>query len=300
MTSQTPINTQNLPLYSGTWTALITPFREDGSIDEPALRNLVRMQIANGVTGIVPMGTTGESPTTTAEEDYRIFKIVVEEAQGQVQVMAGTGSNSTRDAIKYTQNAQSAGADCCLVVCPYYNKPTQEGLRQHYLMIAESTDLPIIVYNIKGRTGVNMETSTLMELAKHPRIVGVKEASGDLNQMRDVIANRPENFTVLSGDDGLTLDLIKMGGNGVVSVTSNIRPQEMSQLVNYALAGNLTEAEELHNQLQPFFENLFIETNPIPIKYLMHRQGHCELNYRLPLCPPSAESQQTLNQLINQ
>lgn len=289
---------ENIRHYAGTWTALITPFTPDGLIDEPALRQLVRDQIAGGVTGIVPMGTTGESPTTTAEEDFEIFKIVVDEAAGRIKIMAGTGSNVTSDAVKYTKNAKAAGADCALVVCPYYNRPTQEGLRLHYLHIVEESGMPVIIYNIKGRTGVNMETETLMQLANHPLIVGVKEASGDLNQMRDVVEHRPNDFTVLSGDDSLTLELIKMGGDGVVSVSSNIFPQEMSQLVNHALRSNYEAAQEIHDHLTPCFNTLFIETNPIPVKYIAHRMGKCALSYRMPLLPPSPQAQETLNAMI--
>ncbi|MFA6918077.1 MAG: 4-hydroxy-tetrahydrodipicolinate synthase [Candidatus Gracilibacteria bacterium] len=283
--------------YAGTWTALITPFTSDGKLDENALRKLVQRQIANGVTGIVPVGTTGESPTTTSEEDYKIFQIVVEEAKGKVMVMAGSGSNCTEEAVEYTTNAKKAGADACLIVCPYYNKPTQEGLRLHYLEIAK-VGIPIIVYNIKGRTGINMETSTLMELAKNPMIVGVKEASGDLNQMKDVIEKRPDNFTVLSGDDGLTLDLIKLGGDGVISVASNIEPAKVSEMVEYALKGNLEEAAKINDYLADMFKKLFIETNPIPVKYCAHKMGLCELNYRLPMCPPSKASMSVLDELL--
>jgi 4-hydroxy-tetrahydrodipicolinate synthase len=205
--------------YAGTWTAIVTPFAKDGSVDEAAMRKMVQRQIAGGVTGIVPVGTTGESPTTTTDEDARIFQIVVEErdkavAAGgpRVMVMAGAGSNSTHEASEYIGNAKRAGVDCCLIVSPYYNKPTQKGLRLHYLALAE-LGLPIIVYNIKGRTGVNIETDTLMEIAKHPMIVGVKEASGDMVQIKDVLARRDvlekemgKEFAVLSGDDGLTIE----------------------------------------------------------------------------------------------
>lgn len=285
--------------YAGTWTALITPFTKEGAIDEAALRNLVRKQIEGGVTGIVPLGTTGECPTTDANtEDRRIFEICVEEAAGQIKVMAGTGSNCTREAIHHTKLAKEAGADCCLVVCPYYNKPTEEGLRQHFLAIAE-VGLPVVVYNIKGRTGINMSTELLMELAQHPMIVAVKEASGDLNQMREVIAARPDDFAVLSGDDGLTLELIQMGGDGVVSVASNIVPDQVSQMVNDALTGNTEAAQVTHNHLERMFNELFCETNPIPVKYAAHLMGLCEAEYRLPICPPSAAGKETIQNMCN-
>ncbi len=292
-----PIGSLALPDYSGTWTAIITPFKEDETLDETAFRKLIHRQIQNGVTGIVPVGTTGESPTTTADEDYRIFKIATEEASGEIRVMVGTGSNCTKDAIKYTENAKKAGADCCLVVSPYYNKPTQSGMLAHYKAIAD-VGLPVIVYNIKGRTSINIETDTLMEMAKHEMIVGVKEASGDLEQMEAVIENRPNQFSILSGDDGLTLSLIKMGGHGVVSVSSNVAPDQVSKMVNYALNGNFEEAEKLNDHLENMFKDLFVETNPIPVKYVLSQMGLCSPTFRLPLCTPSADAKKILDKLI--
>ncbi len=284
--------------YAGTWTALITPFKEDGSLDEEALKKLVKRQIEAGVTGVVPVGTTGESPTTTADEDKRIFELVVEAAGEDIVVMAGTGSNCTKEAVRYTEAAKAAGAGACLVVSPYYNKPTTEGLKQHFKAVAD-VGLPVIVYNIKGRTGINIDTDTLMEIAEHEMVVGVKEASGDLNQMQEVIDRRSDDFTVLSGDDGLTLDLIKMGGDGVISVASNIVPDKVAELVEYALAGNMPEAEKINDYLCKLFKDLFVETNPIPVKYAVHKMGLCELVYRLPMCPPGAEARERLNELLN-
>ncbi len=284
--------------YAGTWTAIITPFKEDGSLDEAAFRKLIQRQIENGVTGVVPVGTTGESPTTTADKDIRIFEIAVEEAGDNIMVMAGTGSNCTSDAVKYTENAKKAGVDCCLVVSPYYNKPTQTGMLAHFNAVAD-VGLPVIVYNIKGRTGINIETDTLMEMVKHEMIVGVKEASGDLDQMKEVLEKRPDDFSVLSGDDGLTLELIKMGGDGVVSVASNIVPDKVAEMVDYALAGNFEEAEKINKYLSGMFADLFVETNPIPVKYLASKMGLCGLQYRLPLCEPSADAQKVLDELIN-
>ncbi len=283
--------------YAGTWTAIITPFHADGSLDEGALRKIVQRQIENGVTGVVPVGTTGESPTTSAAEDARIFEIVVEEAAGKIMVMAGTGSNCTREAVEHTEAAKRAGADCCLVVTPYYNKPTQEGIYQHFMAVAE-VGLPVIVYNIKGRTGVNIETNTLMEIAEHPMVVGVKEASGDLAQMKDVLDRRSDDFTVLSGDDGLTLELIKMGGDGVVSVASNLVPAKVSEMVEYALVGNFEEASKINEYLRALFSEIFVETNPIPVKYIASRMGLCELAYRLPMCEPSSKAKEVLEQTI--
>ncbi len=283
--------------YAGTWTALITPFKKDGGLDEAALRILVRRQIEGGVTGIVPIGTTGESPTTLAAEDRRAIEIVVEEAAGKVQVMAGTGSNSTREAVTYTKAAKEVGAGSCLVVAPYYNKPTPDGLKLHYAAIAD-VGLPVIVYNIKGRTGINIDTDTLMEMAQNPMIVGVKEASGDIAQMKDVLARRPDDFTVLCGDDAMTLDLMRAGGDGVISVASNIVPREVSTLVRHAAAGEWDEAEKVNEHLADMFKKLFIESNPIPVKYCAARMGTCELVYRLPLCPPTATSQTVLDTLL--
>lgn len=290
--------------YAGTWTAVVTPFTASGEIDEQALRALIQRQISNGVTGIVPVGTTGESPTTTYEEDVRIYEIAVEEARKsetnggrKVMVMAGTGSNCTRDAVKYTEAAKKAGADCCLVVSPYYNKPTPQGLLLHYKAIAD-VGLPVIVYNIKGRTGINIETDTLMEMAKHPMIVGVKEASGNLEQMKEVIERRPEDFSVLCGDDSLTLDLIKLGGDGVISVASNIVPGQVSEMVEYALVGNMAEAGKIGGHLEQLFKDIFIETNPIPVKYIVHKLGLCELSYRLPMCEPSENAKKVLNEVV--
>ncbi|MEK7085853.1 MAG: 4-hydroxy-tetrahydrodipicolinate synthase [Patescibacteria group bacterium] len=300
--------------YAGTWTALITPFKKDGELDEDALRKLVRRQAANGITGVVPVGTTGESPTTTAQEDENIFKIVVDEARkiadgggghasrqaGKIMVMAGTGSNCTEEAVEYTETAKRAGVDCCLVVTPYYNKPTPKGLKLHFKAVAD-VGLPVIVYNIKGRTGINIDTDTLMEIAAHPMVVGVKEASGDLAQMRDVIARRAgleKEFTVLSGDDGLTLELIKMGGDGVVSVASNLMPKEVSGMVDLALNGKFEEAAAANEGLTRLFKDIFVETNPIPVKYIASRMGLCELSYRLPMCEPSEKAAAALEETI--
>lgn len=294
--------------YAGTWTALITPFKKDGSIDEESLRKLARRQIENGVTGIVPVGTTGESPTTTMEEDARIFEIVGEEirkARGEgfdVMMMAGTGSNCTRDAVKYTENAKKHGADCCLVVTPYYNKPTPKGLKLHFDAVAD-VGLPVIVYNIKGRCGINIDTDTLMEIAKHPNVVGVKEASGDLEQMKEVIGRRGEShagdgFTVLSGDDGMTLDLIRAGGDGVISVASNIVPDKISEMVEYALMGNFEEAGKIDEHFARMFKELFVEANPIPVKYAASKMGLCELVYRLPMCEPTREGAEVVEAML--
>jgi 4-hydroxy-tetrahydrodipicolinate synthase len=272
-------------MFKGVFTAIVTPFNEDESVDEDALRNLIDFNIENGVTGIVPCGTTGESPTLSHQEHDEVIKLTVEHVNDRVPVIGGTGSNSTREAIRLTRHAEEVGVDAALLVNPYYNKPTQEGLYRHFKAIADSVSIPCIVYNIKGRTAVNVETETLMRLINDcENIAGVKEASGNMNQIRDVINQSPDNFSVLSGDDNVTLELIKAGGHGVVSVISNLLPDKMSELVRLALAGNFKEAERLNQELTPLFESEFVETNPIPIKYMLSRKGMCQEVYRLPMC----------------
>ncbi|MBU0471330.1 MAG: 4-hydroxy-tetrahydrodipicolinate synthase [Nanoarchaeota archaeon] len=288
-------------MFKGLFTAIITPFKEDETIDEEALRKLIDFNIKNGVSGIVPCGTTGESPTLSAEEHLRVIEITVQQVAGRVPVIAGTGSNCTKKTIETTQKAEALGINGALVVNPYYNKPTQEGLYQHFKAVANSVKIPIVVYNIKGRTGVNVETSTLMRLVNDCKnIVAVKEASGNMEQMKEVIAQRPKGFSVLSGDDGLTLELIKNGGNGVVSVASNLLPKKMSELTSEALNGNFDKAEKLNKKLEKFFNAEFIETNPIPIKYMVSLKGRCKEVYRLPMCSLTAVSKQKINELMSE
>ena len=285
-------------MFRGVFTAIVTPFNADESVDEPALKNLIDFNLANGVAGIVPCGTTGESPTLDHAEHDRVIELTVEYVNGRALVLAGTGSNSTREAIRLSQHAAGAGANALLLVTPYYNKPTQEGMYRHFRAIAESVTIPCIIYNIKGRTGVNLETDTLVRLMNDcPNVTGVKEASGDLNQMKDVIARRTNGFSVLSGDDNMTLALIKAGGDGVISVASNFVPAQMSRLVKLALEGNFAEAEKLDKELSPLFAVEFVETNPIPIKYMLSLKGMCQEVYRLPICelrPASKEKVQTV------
>ena len=285
-------------MFEGVYTALITPFKEDGSIDEDALERIVNFQIKSGITGVVPCGTTGESPTLSHEEHERVIELVVEFVDGRVPVIAGTGSNSTDEAISLTRHALESGADASLQVAPYYNKPTQEGFYRHFKKIADEIDIPLIVYNIPGRTGANIETATLMRLAHHKNIQCVKEASGSLPQMMDVIAQKPNNFTVLSGDDNLTLPLIALGGKGVISVAGNLIPKEMSKFVKTALEGNYEEARKIHYRLMPLFKALFIETNPIPIKSAMTIKGFCKEIYRLPLCEPQIQNKEKLRKVM--
>lgn len=286
-------------MFKGAITAIVTPFKEDESIDEEALRGLVDFQIKNNIDGIVPCGTTGESPTLDHGEHQRVIEIVIDAAKGKVPVIAGTGSNSTREAIKMTKHALDAGANASLQVCPYYNKPTQEGLFRHFSAIANAVDIPLIVYNIKGRTGINMETATLARLAKeHSNIVAVKEASGDINQMQDVLNTLPKEFDVLSGDDKMTFPLMKIGGRGVISVASNIIPAEVRELAQHALNGDLRKAEEMHNKLLPIFEGLFIETNPVPIKAALAMKGMIKESYRLPMCGMKLENKEKLKKIL--
>lgn len=286
-------------MFKGVFTAIITPFNEDGNLGEESLKNLIDFNIENGVSGIVPCGTTGESPTLDHVEHDKVIELTVNHVNKRVPVIAGTGSNCTKEAIRLTKHAEHAGVDGVLLVNPYYNKPTQEGLYRHFKAIADSVKIPCIIYNIKGRTGVNVETSTLMRLANECKnIVAVKEASGDLNQMKDVIAQRPEGFSVLSGDDNITLDLIKAGGDGVISVASNIVPDKMSHMVKSALEGNFDEAEKINNELAPLFEAEFIETNPIPIKYMLSLKGMCKEVYRLPICELRPENKEKIKQVM--
>lgn len=270
--------------FTGPMTALVTPFK-DGKLDESALRALIQRQIDGGISGIVPVGTTGESPTLSHAEANRVIAIAVEAAKGRMLVIAGTGSYDTRASVERTRAAKQAGADAALVVCPYYNKPTQQGLYLHYKAIAEDGGLPVVVYTIPGRSVVNITPDTIAKLAQLPGIAAVKEASGSLNQMSEVVAACGERVSVLSGDDGLTLPLMAIGGKGVISVASNIAPRQMSDLVAAGLSGDFAKARGIHYSLLPLFKALFLETNPIGIKAGMAKLGHCSPEMRLPLTP---------------
>ena len=286
-------------MFKGAMTAIVTPFTEKGSIDEEALRKLVEFQIKNRIDGLVPCGTTGESPTLDYDEHEKVIEIVIDAAKGKVPVIAGTGSNSAKEAIEMTRHAADAGASASLQVCPYYNKPTQEGLYRHFSAIANAVDIPIVIYNIQGRTGVNIETSTLARLAKeHSNIVGVKEASGNVSQIMEVINDLPKGFDVLSGDDNLTLPLMALGGKGVISVASNIIPREMHDMCEFALKGNLEKARQIHYRLLPLFKGIFIETNPIPIKAALAMKGMIKEAYRLPMCEMKAENREKLRKIL--
>lgn len=286
-------------MFEGAIVAIVTPFR-DGKVDEEALRRLIDEQIACGTDGIAPCGTTGESTTLSHEEHDRVIEITVEAAGKRVPVIAGTGSNSTAEAIRLTKHAWKAGVDAALIVCPYYNRPTQEGLYLHYRAIAEEVPIPIIVYNIQGRTGVNMSTETLARLAQIPNIVGVKEASGSLKQMSDVIGQCGPDFSVLSGDDIFTLGLLAIGGKGVISVVSNVVPQDMAAMVDAFAAGDLPKARALHHRMSPLIDALFIETNPIPVKAALAMMGKITYDVRLPLCRMTEKNEATLKKVMQE
>jgi 4-hydroxy-tetrahydrodipicolinate synthase len=276
--------------FKGCGTAMVTPFQKDLSLDEEALRKLIRRQIAGGINFLVPCGTTGESPTLSHEEHLRVVAITIEEAKGKVPVLGGAGGYDTRKVIEMAREIERMGADGILSVTPYYNKPTQEGLYHHYKAIASAISLPIILYNVPPRTNVNIEPATLRRLSEIENIVGVKEASGNIAQMTQVIQQVPEDFIVLSGDDALTLPLVAMGGRGLISVTSNEIPTEMTRLVQLCLDGEFKTARALLRKLLPLIEVNFIETNPTPVKAGMAEMGLLEPVWRLPLVPPRTEN----------
>jgi 4-hydroxy-tetrahydrodipicolinate synthase len=277
-------------MFTGTGTALVTPFRRDGSLDEPTLRALIKRQMEAGIDFLVPCGTTGESPTLTHEEHLRIVEIAVELAKGRVPVLAGAGGYNTAEVIVLARELAEIGADGILSVTPYYNKPTQEGLFQHYRAIAEAITLPIVLYSVQGRTGVNIEPGTVGRLAAIENIVGIKEASGNMSQMSAILNAVPDDFSVISGDDAITLPLIALGGRGVISVLSNEMPAEMALLTRFALDGDFPAAREIHRRIHPLMEVNFVESNPIPVKAAMAQMGLLEPVWRLPLVRPKAES----------
>jgi 4-hydroxy-tetrahydrodipicolinate synthase len=285
-------------MFTGCGTAIVTPFRRDQSLDENALRKLVRRQIDAGINFLVPCGTTGESPTLEHEEHVRVVEITAEEARGKVPVLAGAGGYNTKKVITLAKELEALGVDGILSVTPYYNKPTQEGLYQHYKAIAESTPLPIMVYSVQGRTGVNVEPATLLRLSELKNIVGVKEASGNLSQVAKIVSLLPESFAVLSGDDAVTLPVIGLGGRGIISVVSNQIPAEMTRLAQAALAGDFATARALQRKYQDLMDVNFVESNPIPVKYAMSVMGLLEPVWRLPMTPPQAASQQKIEAVL--
>jgi 4-hydroxy-tetrahydrodipicolinate synthase len=285
-------------MFTGTGTALVTPFRIDGSLDEPTLRRLVQRQIDAGIDFLVPCGTTGESPTLTHEEHVRVVEITVEVAKGKIPILAGAGGYNTAEVIGIARELADIGADGILSVTPYYNKPTQEGLFQHYRAIAEAVPLPIIVYSVQGRTGVNIEPATVKRLSQIESIVGIKEASGNVSQMAAILNAVPDDFIVLSGDDAITLPVISLGGRGIISVVSNEIPAEMSRLTRAALQGDFQTAREIHRRFHPLMEINFVESNPIPVKAAMAEMDLLEPVWRLPLVAPKAENQARIRAVL--
>jgi 4-hydroxy-tetrahydrodipicolinate synthase len=284
-------------MFTGSLVAIVTPFRQ-GTVDERALAELIEWQIANGTNGIVPCGTTGESATLSHSEHNRVIELTVEVVHRRVPVIAGTGSNSTEEAITLTKHAKQAGADGALLITPYYNKPTQEGLYRHYTAVAEAVDLPIILYNIPGRTGVNMLPSTITRLSAIKTIVGVKEGSGSVQQASDIVQMCGDRLTVLAGDDSLTLPMMAVGGKGVIAVTANIVPMEMVALVNAFAEGRIDEAQRIHFKLSPLFAALFYETNPIPVKEALGLMRKIDPELRLPLCPMAQDTREKLIRVL--
>lgn len=285
-------------MFEGALTAMVTPFDKESKVDEEGLRENVRFQIKKGIHGLVPVGTTGECATLSYEEHNRVVDVVVDAAKGKVPVLAGTGSNSTWEAIMLTKHAKEVGADGALVVVPYYNKPTQAGLYQHYKRIAEEIDLPQVIYNIPSRTGVNMLPETMAKLAKVKNIVGVKEASGNLKQIARIIELAGKEFLVISGDDSLTLDILKLGGVGIISVTSNLLPDRVAKMVDSFRSGDVETAKGINDELAPLFKALFIETNPGPVKMAMNWMGLAAGGLRLPMVELEPENQEKLREVL--
>lgn len=281
-------------MLTGTYTAIVTPFR-NGKVDEPAFERLVKLQVKGGVDGIVPVGTTGESPTLDYDEHIRVIELAVKASAGKVKIMAGTGGNSTKEAVFLTQEAERVGADASLQVAPYYNKPSQEGLFQHFKTVADATKLPIILYSIPGRCGIEIAVETVARLAKACRnIVGIKEAGGSCDRVSQLRAALGPKFSIFSGDDSLTLPFMSVGADGVISVASNIIPKEVSHMVRAFAIGKPAVALKLHAKCYPAFKDLFIETNPVPIKAALAMKGLCAEEYRLPLVPMSAANRERL------
>jgi 4-hydroxy-tetrahydrodipicolinate synthase len=284
--------------FTGCGTALVTPFRRDGAVDYDGVRRLARRQIDAGIHFLVPCGTTGETPALDSDERARIVQAVVEEAGGRVPVLAGAGGYNTHEVVEAARRMKDAGADGLLSVTPYYNKPTPDGMVAHYTAIAEATDLPVVVYNVPGRTGVNLDVATIVRLAGIPRIAGVKEASGNVTQMCEICRAVPDDFLVLSGDDALTLPVMAIGGHGIVSVASNQVPAEMSRMVELAEQGDFAGARTLHRRLLPIMQVNFIESSPIPVKAAMAAMGLLDEVYRLPLVPPRPASRERIHEVL--
>jgi 4-hydroxy-tetrahydrodipicolinate synthase len=286
--------------FTGAGTALITPFTKSGALDEPAIVRLAKRQVENGIHFLVPCGTTGETPTLTAAERRRVVELVLKAADGKVPVMAGAGGYDTQEVVHVAKEMASVGVQGLLSVTPYYNKPTPEGLYRHFSAIAEATPLPIVLYNVPGRTGCNIDAATLARLATIPHVVGVKEASGNITQMVEICRAAPRDFLVLSGDDALTLPLMAIGGRGLISVASNAIPAEMSKRIEAAERGDFDAARQQHHRLVPLMLGNFIESNPGPVKFAMAAMGLCEESYRLPMVPPRPASKEKILAILKE
>jgi 4-hydroxy-tetrahydrodipicolinate synthase len=286
--------------FAGAGTALVTPFTRSGDLDEPAFRRLVKRQVQEGIDVLVPCGTTGESATMTEDEQKRVVQMTIEEAAGRVPVLAGAGSNDTRQAVHKAKAMAELGADGILSVAPYYNKPTSEGFLRHFTAVADAVAVPVVVYNVPGRTGSNIDPKTLLKLAQHGNIRAVKEASGSLAQIMELLRDRPEGFQVLSGDDAFTLALMAHGGEGVISVCANQVPGPMHQLCTAAARGDFASARAIHNRLLRLMNLNFVESNPIPVKASLALMGLCEESYRLPMCPPTEATREALRAALKE
>ena len=285
---------------SGSIVALVTPLHEDGSVDYPTLRTLIDWHIAEGTHCIGVVGTTGESPTVSVEEHCEIIRVAVEQSAGRVPIMAGAGANSTREAIELSEFAKKVGADCTLQVVPYYNKPTQEGIFRHFKAIAEAVDIPVVLYNVPGRTVADMSVETTLKLAQVPGVIGVKEATGNLERAAWLIKQAPKGFSIYSGDDPTAVALMLLGGHGNISVTANVAPRGMAQLCEAAIARDTARAIDLHRQLLPLHKHLFVEPNPIPVKWALAKMGKCGGTLRLPLTPLSDGAQSTVEAALRE
>jgi 4-hydroxy-tetrahydrodipicolinate synthase len=287
-------------MITGSLVAIVTPMKEDGALDLARFRKLIDWHVEEGTDGIVVVGTTGESPTVNFDEHKELIRIAVSHSRGRIPIIAGTGGNSTAEAIELTESAKKNGATACLSVVPYYNKPTQEGLVRHFSKIAETVDLPMILYNVPGRTVADLQTDTVLRLAQVPGIIGIKEATANIERNTDLIRRAPRNFAIYSGDDATCLALILMGGHGVVSVTANVAPKAMHQMCAAALVGDVKKARELNMKLFPLHQKLFVEANPIPVKWAMAEMGLIESGMRLPLSPLDAKFHQTVREALHE
>ena len=287
-------------MITGSLVAIVTPMHEDGSLDLARFRQLIDWHVAEGTDGIVVVGTTGESPTVNFDEHKELIRIAVQHSHGRIPIIAGTGGNSTVEAIELTESAKKAGATACLSVVPYYNKPTQEGLYLHFRKIAETVDLPMILYNVPGRTVADLQTDTVLRLSQVPGIIGIKEATANIERNSDLIRRAPRNFAIYSGDDATCLALILLGGHGVISVTANVAPKLMHQMCAAALVANVMQARELNFKLLPLHQKLFVEANPIPVKWAMAEMGLVERGLRLPLSPLAERFHDTVREALHE